>query len=59
MLRILTGFARDDRGGVLSEYGLLIALIAVAVIGAAIFLGGAIARKFRDVGEQIQNAAPM
>jgi|GEM_PF-3769364 len=52
-------FARDQSGGALSEYGLLIALIAVACIAAMIFLGKAIATKFKDVGTQIQNAQPV
>lgn len=59
MLKRWIDILKSQRGGVLSEYGLLIALIAVAVIAAAIFLGGAVAGKFKSVGEQIQNAQPV
>ena len=55
----VAAFVRDQTGGALSEYGLLIALIAVACIAAMIFLGKAIATKFKDVGTQIQNAQPV
>lgn len=51
--------ARSDSGGVLSEYGLLMALVAVACIAAMIFFGGAIAGKFKNVGTQVQNAQPV
>lgn len=50
---------KNERGGALSEYGLLIALVAVACIAAMIFLGGALAQKFRAVGTEIQNAQPV
>lgn len=51
---------RDDESGqTMGEYGLLIALIAVAVIASAIFLGTQIAGKFKQVGTEIQNAQPV
>lgn len=55
----VVALARDQSGGALSEYGLLIALIAVACIAAMIFLGKAIATKFKGVGQQIQDAQPV
>ncbi|OIQ59756.1 Flp/Fap pilin component [Moorella thermoacetica] len=58
-IRSVIGLLNEERGGVLSEYGLLIALVAVACIAAMIFLGKAIAGKFKDVGTQIQNAQPV
>lgn len=51
---------RDDESGqTMGEYGLLIALIAVAVIASAIFLGTQIAGKFKQVGTEIQDAQPV
>lgn len=56
---VAVALVRDESGGALSEYGLLIALIAVACIAAMIFLGKAIAEKFKSVGQEIQNAQPV
>ncbi|AOQ23126.1 hypothetical protein MTAT_16560 [Moorella thermoacetica] len=55
-IRGVIDLLNEERGGVLSEYGLLIALVAVACIGAMIFLGQAIVSKFKEVGTEIQNA---
>ncbi len=49
---------KNQQGQGLSEYGLIIALIAVVSIGALIFLGPKIAEKFFDVGKEIENAKP-
>jgi pilus assembly protein Flp/PilA len=45
---------RDSRGQTLVEYGLLIALIAVVVIAALLFLGPVVSGLFRDIGNTIQ-----
>lgn len=57
MLRLKT-ILKNQQGQGLSEYGLIIALIAVVSIGALIFLGPKIAEKFFDVGKEIENAKP-
>lgn len=44
---------REDRGASMVEYGLLVALIAVVVGGAAAILGGQIAGLFGDVGDML------
>jgi pilus assembly protein Flp/PilA len=49
---------KDERGQSLSEYGLLLALVAVVCIAALMFLGDKLVEKFRDVGQQIEQAAP-
>lgn len=59
IIRDLREIASDESGQTMGEYGLLIALIAVAVIAAAIFLGTQVAGKFRQVGGEIQNAQPV
>ncbi|MEU8225637.1 Flp family type IVb pilin [Kribbella sp. NPDC048915] len=40
---------RDDRGAAMVEYGLLLAFIAIAVIGVLVVLGPAIAGLFQQV----------
>ncbi len=47
--------ARDDQGQGLTEYALIIALIAVAVIAAIVFLGGQISHIFNHVGNCLGN----
>lgn len=46
-------FRRNERGQTLVEYGLLIALIAVVVIVALIFLGPIVRDLFGDIGNTI------
>ncbi len=46
-------FAADERGASLVEYILLVALIALAVIAAVIFLGGNINSKFDAAGSAL------
>jgi pilus assembly protein Flp/PilA len=43
---------RED-GQTLAEYALILALIAVVVIGAVIFLGGQVQNMFDQIGSQI------
>lgn len=49
---------KDERGQTLSEYGLLIALVAVASLVVLGLLGKNITSKFREVSEEIENAKP-
>ena len=44
---------RDDDGQGLAEYALILALIAIVVIGAVIFLGGQINTIMSKVGKSI------
>ena len=48
-------FTKDERGASLVEYVLLVALIALAVIAAVIFLGGQINDKFEETGSTLSN----
>jgi pilus assembly protein Flp/PilA len=45
---------KHPQGQTLVEYGLLIALIAVVVIAALIFLGPIVSGLFNDIGQTIQ-----
>lgn len=40
----------------MAEYGLILALVAVVVIGALVFLGPAIAEKFTGVTETLEKS---
>ena len=44
---------RDEEGQGLAEYALILALIAIVVIAAVIFLGGQINNIMSNVGESI------
>ncbi len=57
MLRLWTAyqarFMNDENGASMVEYALLVALIAVVVIAAALFLGTEINDKFSEVGQTV------
>ncbi len=57
MLRLWTAyqsrFIQDEEGASMVEYALLVALIAVVVIAAALFLGEEISDKFSEVGATV------
>jgi Flp pilus assembly pilin Flp len=46
-------FTKDERGVSMVEYILLVALIALAVIAAVVFLRGQVSSKFNDAGSKI------
>ena len=46
-------FARDEQGAGLVEYILLVALIALAVIAAVIFLRNQVSDKFSEAGSKL------
>jgi Flp pilus assembly pilin Flp len=48
-----TKFGRDEGGASLVEYILLVALIALAVIAAVIFLRNGISSKFNEAGSKL------
>ena len=47
---------KGDRGATAVEYGLLVALIAVVIIVAVVFLGGQLASTFDEVASEVSNA---
>ena len=59
MLRLWTDyqsrFIQDEEGASMVEYALLVALIAVVVIAAALFLGEEISEKFSEVGNTLDS----
>ena len=49
-------FIQDEEGASMVEYALLVALIAVVVIAAALFLGEQISEKFSAVGQTLSDS---
>jgi len=48
--------ARDEQGASLVEYILLVALIALAVIAAVVFLKDQVNSKFNDAGSKLSSS---
>lgn len=55
-LRRLVVRVQDEAGQALAEYGLIIALVAVAAIGALALLAGGIVNVFGDVEGELNSA---
>ncbi|MDQ6683033.1 MAG: Flp family type IVb pilin [Chloroflexota bacterium] len=54
---LLSKFHKDDEEGqTLVEYGLLLALIAIIVIVALLFLGPIVSRIFQNVGSNLNGS---
>ncbi len=51
-------FGRDERGANLVEYVLLVSLIAIAAIGAVMFLSSQLSPKYTQAGSQLSSAGP-
>jgi Flp pilus assembly pilin Flp len=49
-------FTKDEEGASMVEYILLVALIALAVIAAVVFLEGQVQGKFGDAGSKISSS---
>jgi len=56
MKALVNSFVRDDSGQSLVEYGLVIALVALAVVGALIIFSGKIVSLFGRIGTGLDNA---
>ncbi|HEX9436346.1 MAG TPA: Flp family type IVb pilin [Candidatus Limnocylindria bacterium] len=52
-MRFVLEFIRDDEGQGLVEYALIIAVIAIAVIVAMIFLRGQLQNIFSNIGNNL------
>lgn len=55
-MSFLTKLLKDRKGVTALEYGLIAALIAVAIIAALQLLGGNLGNAFNDIANQIGNA---
>lgn len=56
---MLTRLMKDESGQTMVEYGLLIALISIAVIAVLVALGPRIAGFFQSVDDQLAATAPV
>ena len=55
MSKILARFAKDESGATAIEYGLIAALIALAIIVGAGALGNALNTKFQGISDTLNN----
>jgi pilus assembly protein Flp/PilA len=58
MANLLKRFSEDQSGATAIEYGLIAALIAVAIIGGATQLGTTLAAKFTAIANTLGATAP-
>lgn len=56
MAALLKRLVREEKGQGMAEYGLILALVAVAVIAALVVLGPTIAEKIQGVSDSIENS---
>ena len=56
MKTLINRFANDESGATAIEYGLIAALIAVAVIGGVSALGGSANTTFTTISTELDNA---
>ena len=53
MSKFVSRFMKDESGATAIEYGLLVALIAVVIVGAVTTLGTTLNTKFTSIGTSI------
>lgn len=56
MTKIFARFVKDESGATAIEYGLIAALISVALIAGATTLGDALDNKFSDIADTLEGA---
>ncbi|WP_019172631.1 Flp family type IVb pilin [Pseudaminobacter salicylatoxidans] len=56
MKNIFARFMKDESGATAIEYGLIAALIAVVIIGAAGAIGTNLSDKFQTIADEISDA---
>lgn len=52
----LFSFPADDAGATAIEYGLIAALISIAIVGASLFVGGGVSNLFNFLATQVAGA---
>jgi pilus assembly protein Flp/PilA len=57
MKNMIHKFFREEEGATAVEYGLMVALIAVVIIGAVTTLGTNLSTKFDNVATSVQGAS--
>ena len=56
MTKLLSRFYKDESGATAIEYGLIAALIALAIIAGATALGSALSNKFNSIASTLTKA---
>jgi len=56
MTKIFARFLKDESGATAIEYGLIAALISVAIIGGATTVGGKLKTLFTAIGDEMTKA---
>ena len=57
MQNLMSRFIKDESGATAIEYGLIAALIAVALITGAMALGGQLNTKFNEISTAVDGAS--
>ena len=55
MTKLLKRFHKEESGATAIEYGLIAALIALAIIAGATTLGNALSTKFNDIASTLES----
>jgi pilus assembly protein Flp/PilA len=55
-MRLFMSFIGDEAGATAIEYGLIAALVSVAIVTSTVFLSGGISNTFNYVGTQVSAA---
>jgi pilus assembly protein Flp/PilA len=53
MSKFVTQFLKDESGATAIEYGLIVALIAVVIVGAITTIGTGMGEKFQEVSDKV------
>ena len=56
MIKLVNRFKNDESGATAIEYGLIAALIALAIVTGATALGNALSAKFSSISTQLSSA---
>ena len=56
-MKLVTRFLKNDSGATAIEYGLIAALISVAIIGGASAVGGGINNTFGNISSKLPGAS--
>lgn len=56
MTNLINRFLKDESGATAIEYGLIAALIALAIIGGATAVGTSLSEKFTEIGDTLDAA---
>ncbi len=54
MSKFVTQFLKDESGATAIEYGLIVALIAVVIVGAVTAIGTNMSGKFQEVADKVE-----